>query len=246
MFATIRVIVTHPRKALSPGLFSYVKYTFLINQIAATELGDIDVIDCIIIEWLRDLCVSNSPRIAKQRVNGHTWINYQFAVDDLPLLKFANKSAFQKRLAKLILKGYFSSKNIKQKVYIKSTPKMDLLFSQPYPPGHGEGLNRIPQDTAPYPPGHGNRHDKTEVNRIPQDTNPYPITNTKENDLNISAAEAAQSHEKAQTGSTTGEGYKRALAVRDKLRERIQLRAPSPLVVANSLMLSEVFGTETG
>ncbi len=149
---------------------SSVRYSFTINQVAAVELGDIDAIDCMIIEWLRDICVSQSPRIIQERRGSYTWISHQHAVNDMPLLGFADKTAFRKRLQKLLEKGYFKAQTHNQKCYVKPLPKMDLLFTQPRPPGPGTEAPRPRLKKQP-----------TGVNRGPQAPNPNPSTNIKPN-----------------------------------------------------------------
>lgn len=136
------------------------KYTFVINQVAAVELGDVDAVDCMIIEWLRDICVSQSPSIVENRYKGGTWVSHQYAVNQMPLLGFKDKSAFRKRLQKLLEKGYFSAQTHDQKCYVKPLPKMDKLFTQPSPPGPGT--------ESPRPRFEKRR---TEVNRVPQAPN---------------------------------------------------------------------------
>lgn len=165
------------------------KYNFYINQVVAVELGDVDVIDCIIIEWLRDICVSQSPRIVEQRLAGYTWVSYQYAIDDLPLLGLNSKEAFRKRLQKLLEKGYFSAKLDKQRIYVKPTVKTDKLFYQSESTVNSSLRHRQPQLTVATKPSttvdgpsttvDGSSERLTEVNRQPQLTNPInPNTKT--------------------------------------------------------------------
>ncbi len=142
------------------------KYTFNINQVAAVELGDVDVVDCMIIEWLRDICVSQSPGIVSERRGGYTWVSHQYAVSQMPLLGFQDKSAFRKRLQKLLDKGYFCAITKDQKCYVKPLPKMDKLFAQPSPAGPGTES-----------PGPRLKNRRTEVNRVPQAPNSYSSIN---------------------------------------------------------------------
>lgn len=161
------------------------KYSFTINQVAAVELGDIDAIDCIIIEWLRDMCISQSPSIVRERRQGYTWISHRHAITDMPLLGFKDKSAFRHRLAKLVEKGYFSAKKIEQRAYIKPLHKMDLLFKQPGNEIPSSMPNRGMKSPAPGNqfPGSGNH--VTGVNRGMKSPNPYPNTNIIGNDKKL-------------------------------------------------------------
>jgi hypothetical protein len=151
-----------------------VKYTFTINQAAAVELGDIDAIDCMIIEWLRDLCASQHPRMEQARKGGYTWVSYSYAITDMPLLGLNSAEAFRKRLKSLLTNGYFKAITHGQKVYVKPTPKMDRLFYNIAPPTS----NHQPQLTAPSTTVDGRATRKTGVNHQPQLINSNPITKT--------------------------------------------------------------------
>lgn len=141
------------------------KYSININQLAAVELGNVDLVDVCIIDWLRDICISQSPKITSKRVKGHTWISYQHAIDDLPLLGLNSREAFRRRLASLIEKGYFTCIKQNQKVYVKPSTHVDSLY-----------YNR--QSTLTVPSTHVDSSTKrlTGVNRQPTLTNPYPNT----------------------------------------------------------------------
>lgn len=148
------------------------KYNININQLAAVELGDIDLIDVCIIDWLRDMCISQSTRIANKRVKGHTWISYQHAIDDMPLLGLNSREAFRKRLMAIIQKGYFTCIKEDQKVYVKPSTLVDSLY-----------YNRQPQLTVPSTPVDSSVKRLTGVNRQPQLTNPYHNTKSLEKSL---------------------------------------------------------------
>lgn len=146
------------------------KYNININQLAAIELGNIDLIDVCIIDWLRDICISQSHKISSRRIKGHTWVSYQHAIDDLPLLGLNSREAFRKRLQSLIEKGYFTAIRESQKVYVKPSTPVDSLY-----------FNRQPQLTVPSTTVDSSAKRLTGVNRQPQLTNPYPNTKSLEN-----------------------------------------------------------------
>lgn len=149
------------------------KYNININQVAAVELGDIDLIDVCIIDWLRDICVSQSQKIVSKRHKGYTWISYQHAIDDMPLLGLNSREAFRKRLVGLIEKGYFTCLKVEQKVYVKPSTTVDSLY-----------FNRQPQLTVPSTHVDSSHKRLTGVNRQPQLTNPNPYTKSLEKPLN--------------------------------------------------------------
>lgn len=105
------------------------KYNFSINQKAAAELGDIDVIDCCIIDWLHDLHASVSPRILARKTEDGIWVDYGFFIGDNPVLGLNDKSAVSKRFKRLVEKGYITVAVKKQKVYVKLLAKTELLYS---------------------------------------------------------------------------------------------------------------------
>lgn len=145
------------------------KYTFTIHQEAAQAAGDVDVVDCCIIEWLRGLCISATPAVVRQRISGYTWVSYQFAVDDMPLLGLNSRAAFRQRLQGLVQKGYFTCRVVKQRVYVKPTAKVDALL---------ESKNTHEPLTAVYSPltaVYSSQTQLTGVNRKRQFTNPNPI-----------------------------------------------------------------------
>ncbi len=208
------------------------KYTFTINQVAAIKLGDIDVVDCIIIEWLRDICASQSPEIQKNRRRSHTWVSHQYAVTQLPLLGFKDKSAFRKRLQKLLDRGYFSAITEDQKCFVKPLPKMDQLFAQPSPPGPGTESPRPRLKKQP-----------TGVNRVPQAPYSNSYINIHGNDKNIVSSNGSKLPiAKPHTSPTSHLRIvdpKSTAATRKRIREALKMRQAGQLKSSRPTALSK-------
>lgn len=162
------------------------KLVIVINQQAATALGDLDLIDCAILDWLMTICNSRNERIAAERRQGKTWVNYHKLMNDMPLLGFSTKSAVSKRLKKLQQNGYITLHTHQQRTYIDITAKCDrLVTSKPLP--HG---NTAPKTVA-----------YRQQNRFPTATN---NTNKTEN--------YKRSEKNIRENNNSNEGYKRAKA----------------------------------
>jgi hypothetical protein len=219
------------------------KYTFTINQVAAVELGDVDAVDCLIIEWLRDICISQAPAVKQERKYGYTWVNYQFAVNDMPLLKFKDKSAFRHRVARLVEKGYFKAKKMDQRAYLKPLPKMDLLFKQPGNQIPGHASNRGYRSPVPGNQIPGSATQTTGVNRGYVSPNPNPNTNTLRKPKNLEA----QKPQSVELPTSRPDGLdphdpKVTRLVRERIREELRMRQASK---SNAVKPSTLFKQQT-
>jgi len=104
------------------------KYTVTINQAAAAALGDLDLDDCAIIEWLSVICNTKNEAIAKERIGKKTWIKYGHLIHDMPLIKPKTKEALRKRLVHLRDRGYIAMETVKQRVYVELLSKCEKLY----------------------------------------------------------------------------------------------------------------------
>lgn len=89
------------------------KYTIEgFNQKEAIELGNLDVIDLVILRWMVDF----EPKMAKKEINGeiYFWVNYQSLLEALPILNI-QKLALYRRLEKMCNIGVLKHKNVKDK-----------------------------------------------------------------------------------------------------------------------------------
>lgn len=105
------------------------KFTINIDQRRAIEMGDIDLIDCVILDWLRNFCTSKNPKIQKNRIGGMSWVSYSEFIKDMPLLRYKEKSTISRRLKALADKSYIVMKTIDQKTYVDTTEKAEYLWA---------------------------------------------------------------------------------------------------------------------
>lgn len=88
------------------------KYTIEgFNQEEAIKLGDLDVVDLVILRWIVDF----EPNMTKKVKDGETyfWVNYQSLLEALPILKI-KKRMLCYRLEKMCNLGILIHKNIKE------------------------------------------------------------------------------------------------------------------------------------
>lgn len=119
------------------------KYTIpAIDQRAALALGDIDLIDCHILQWLYYFC--NLPSENIERNDYGTWVSFSHLSNEMPLLNIARAGVSQ-RVKNLATKNYISTYTNKgtRKVYITLLPKIIRLFGDEPTPVNGSQSMRI-------------------------------------------------------------------------------------------------------
>jgi hypothetical protein len=103
------------------------KYNININQIILAKT-DLDIIDGAILDYLYYLCSSRSEKVEKHRKNGFTWVNFNYLLEEMPLLRIKAKSRVSERVKKIAEAGYILTWREGNKLYIKMTGKVDELF----------------------------------------------------------------------------------------------------------------------
>lgn len=109
------------------------KRTLLINQQAAVESGlDVDFIDLIIFDYIKDFANSSKIMRVQIGINQYFWLSHVKIMEDLPLLGIKTKMGIMKRLerlinAELLLKAPESQQA--QKSLYCFGPKYDALIS---------------------------------------------------------------------------------------------------------------------
>ncbi len=103
------------------------KYNININQIALANTS-LDIADGAILDYLYYLCSSLSERVEKQRRNGYTWVNFNYLIEEMPLLRVKSKSRISERIKKIAKEGYLKTDREGNKFYVKMTAKVDELF----------------------------------------------------------------------------------------------------------------------
>lgn len=89
------------------------KYTIEgFNQKEVLELGNLDVIDLVILRWIVDF----EPKMAKKEIDGeiYFWVNYQSLLEALPILNI-KKRMLCYRLEKMCDADILKHKNVKDK-----------------------------------------------------------------------------------------------------------------------------------
>lgn len=103
------------------------KYNININQIILAKT-DLDIIDGAILDYLYYLCSSRSEKVEYHRINGFTWINFNYLMEEMPLLRIKAKSRISERIKKITKTGYIETWREGNKLYVKMTGKIDELF----------------------------------------------------------------------------------------------------------------------
>lgn len=84
--------------------------------IKGKKIKGIDLVDCCLFAYVKELCGSHSHKVALKRVDGYTWVDYKHLVKALPLLG-VNERMVGARLNRMALRGLFEKKRQKDKIY---------------------------------------------------------------------------------------------------------------------------------
>lgn len=107
------------------------KYNININQKALSKY-DIDIKDMAIFDYIYVMCASVNKNIEKERFKGHTWINYEKLIKDMPALRIKSRNSISKRISILEESGLITTekKMVKghRRVFVKLTTLSDSVF----------------------------------------------------------------------------------------------------------------------
>jgi hypothetical protein len=104
------------------------KFNININQKGLENDNDITLVEASVIDWIYTFCGTNNRKINSQKVDGWTWINCSYLIQDMPLLRIKSRSGCSKLLTRLENLGYIEIKREPRKLFIKTTDKMDNLY----------------------------------------------------------------------------------------------------------------------
>ena len=108
------------------------KYNININQLVLSEYENLDIKDMAISDYLWWLCSSVNEKVEKERYKGHTWINYDKLIDDMPALRINSRNSITPRITKLVNSGLFTvvKRMVKghRRVFVKPTTLMESVF----------------------------------------------------------------------------------------------------------------------
>lgn len=144
------------------------KYTIEgFNQKEAIELGNLDVIDLVILRWIVDF----EPNMAKKEIDGeiYFWVNYQSLLEALPILNI-QKLALYRRLERMCDVGIFKHKNVKDKgnySYYSFGDNYAKLISQKIEPSIVKDRTLLSQKIEQ------NNSSIKEINLLNNSNNPY-------------------------------------------------------------------------
>ena len=138
------------------------RYIIIINQLAIVENNlDISIHEAVLIDYLYWLCSSPSQQVEKQRISieeeSYTWVDYNFLLEQMPILGNIKKPALTKRFNKLEEKKLIKTKIVRNETgnkrkYVKLLPKVESLFTK---------VNRVASK-----PIHQNNLDNININNI--------------------------------------------------------------------------------
>ena len=107
------------------------KYNININQKALSKY-DIDLKDMAIFDYIHVMCASVNKNIEKERFKGHTWINYERLIKDMPALRIKSRNTISARITSLEKAGLITTekKMVKghRRVFVKMTTQSDSVF----------------------------------------------------------------------------------------------------------------------
>ena len=169
------------------------KYNININQIALAKTS-LDIADGAILDYLYYLCSSLSEKVEKHRKDGYTWVNFNYLMEEMPLLRVKSKSRISERIKKISKEGFLNTKREGNKFYVKLTAKVDELFvksnnlSPPFEKSNGSVLNKerkTPPAVRKKEHNHNtNNHSiKTNVNVDKKNKKFKPLTDTQRGQL---------------------------------------------------------------
>jgi hypothetical protein len=132
------------------------KYFITIHQDKILELMPrAKVVDGIILDYVYWFCTSPSPVIEEKRIVGpdglkYTWLNYDWLLNDLPILRINAKSALTPVFQRLEKCGFLKSYSPdNQRKFIALLPMVDELFIRANRAVHKYEQNRSRRRTNP-------------------------------------------------------------------------------------------------
>jgi hypothetical protein len=110
------------------------KYFIQINQEVLSKYKSLDVKDAAILDYLRAWCQADDKKVKQLSIKEegieyrYTWINFNFLITEIPLLKIKSKSAISERISKIEKTGFIKTfKAPDQNLYVRLTEKIKEL-----------------------------------------------------------------------------------------------------------------------
>jgi len=118
-------------------------WTVTINLYAIYKyFPQLDIIDAVLIYYLRDICSSKSKSLLRKTKDGKefTWVSYKHIIEQVPSLRITSKVGIRKRFLKLVKLGLFEYFVEDGKLFVAPTELVDLLVFAKVPRGVNSSL----------------------------------------------------------------------------------------------------------
>lgn len=109
------------------------KYYININQLVLSRTN-LDIKDAAILDYLKAFCASDDKSVKQLKIeeNGitysYTWINFNYLIKQMPLLKINQKASISERLVKISKAGYIKTfKAPDNSLYVRLTENIKKL-----------------------------------------------------------------------------------------------------------------------
>ena len=107
------------------------KYNININQKELSKY-DLDLKEMAMFDYIQVMCSSVNSKIAEERFKGHTWINYERMIEDMPALRIKSRNSITPRINNLEKSGLVTvvRKMVSghRRVFVKMTTLSDSVF----------------------------------------------------------------------------------------------------------------------
>jgi len=134
-----------------------------------SEYESLDIKDMAIFNYIHTMCASVNPRINKERIKGHTWINYERLIEDMPALRIKSRNSISLRITKLEESGFIKTLkkmvNGHRRVFVKLTTQSDSVFV--------ENTERVLSHEKRV---RENVQDNNTIDNTTKDNNTYPLS----------------------------------------------------------------------
>ena len=117
------------------------KYSIFINQKFLSEVTpQISFDEAAVFDFIKELCRSENKSIESRRIDGYTWVNYKYLLEEMPLLSGRTKKTVGDKIKKLEKYGLIETKlesdGYQKNKYVKLTNMIRFID-----PDERKGIN---------------------------------------------------------------------------------------------------------
>lgn len=109
------------------------KYSINLNQLVLSETN-LDIKDGAILEYLKAFCMADDKKVKQLTISEggidfrYTWINFNYLIKEMPLLKIKQKASISERIKKIEKEGFIKTFRAPDRsLYIRLMPKIKEL-----------------------------------------------------------------------------------------------------------------------